>query len=268
MSAPFATSRKPLFRAPVCYYRHHKALHQSARIARGSAPPNFRGRHAGKQAPLFFEPFHDSLPAHGCRAWGRPGARPRRRRRSGVRPQRLQTRRRTFRKIEGATLALTWRGERGTDLRLGLGIDNGHPIVAEMAVRPKGGAWSTLAGNLSPEFHVTSGLRRISEQQLRPLRALGVDITPEIIEKEKWVVFWDSPLTVPGLEGTNPGLPRSADEIQRATSSFQTTGCSVKTDGARLEVSFPGLSLVFLTAACNTRSIRDRPRPSGSHCQD
>ncbi len=146
-------------------------------------------------------------------------------------------------KIEGNTLALTWRGERDTDLRLGLGIDNGHPIVAEMAVRPKGGAWSTLASNLSPEFHVTSGLRRISEQQLRPLRALGVNITPEIIEKEKWVVFWDSPLSVPGLEGTNPGLPRSADEIQRATSSFQTTGCSVKTDGARLEVSFPGLSL-------------------------
>ena len=60
-------------------------------------------------------------------------------------------------KIEGNTLALTWRGERDTDLRLGLGIDNGHPVVAEMAVRPKGGAWSTLAGNLSPEFHVTSG---------------------------------------------------------------------------------------------------------------
>ena len=146
-------------------------------------------------------------------------------------------------KIEGNTLALTWRGERDADLRLGLGIDNGHPIVAEMAVRPNGGAWSKLASNLSPEFNVTSGVRRISEQQLRPLRALGVDITPEIIEKEKWVVFWDSPLSVPGLEGTNPGLPRSADEIQRATSSFQTTGCSVKTDGARLEVSFPGLSL-------------------------
>ena len=53
-------------------------------------------------------------------------------------------------KIEGNVLALTWRGERDTELRLGLGIDNGHPIVAEMAVRPKGGAWSTLASNLSP----------------------------------------------------------------------------------------------------------------------
>lgn len=146
-------------------------------------------------------------------------------------------------KIDGDTVSLTWRGERDTDLRLGLGIAGGQPVVAEMAVRPKGGGWTKLAGDLSPEFHVTSGVRRISEQQLRPLRALGVEITPEVIEKEKWVVFWDSPLTVPGLEGTNPGLPRSPEEIRRATSSFQTTGCSVKTDGARLEVSFPGFSL-------------------------
>ena len=146
-------------------------------------------------------------------------------------------------KIDGDTVSLTWRGERDADLRLGLGIAGEQPVVAEMAVRPKGGDWIKLAGDLSPEFHVTSGVRRISEQQLRPLRALGVEITPEVIEKEKWVVFWDSPLTVPGLEGTNPGLPRSADEIRRATSSFETSGCSVETDGARLEVSFPGLSL-------------------------
>ena len=144
---------------------------------------------------------------------------------------------------QGEVLALTWSGERGTELRLALTVLDESPLVAEMAVRRAGGSWVNLARDVTPEFNVTSGLRRISEQQLRPLRDLGVNITPEIIEKEKWVVFWDSPLTVPGLAGTNPDLPRRAEEIQRATASFKTTACSVKTVGARLEVTFDGLSM-------------------------
>ena len=140
-------------------------------------------------------------------------------------------------------VTLTWSGERKTQLRLALTVVEGVPRVAEMAVRRAGGSWANLARDLTPEFNVSSGLRRISEQQLRPLRDLGVVITPEVIEKEKWVVFWDAPLTVPGLAGTNPGLPRRQQEIRRAVSSFKTTACSVKTDGARLEVSFDGLSM-------------------------
>ena len=140
-------------------------------------------------------------------------------------------------------VTLTWIGERKTQLRLALAVVEGVPHVVEMAVRRAGGSWANLARDLTPEFNVSSGLRRISEQQLRPLRELGVVITPEVIEKEKWVVFWDAPLTVPGLAGTNPGLPRRQQEIRRAVSSFKTTACSVKTDGARLEVSFDGLSM-------------------------
>ncbi len=140
-------------------------------------------------------------------------------------------------------VTLTWSGERDTQLRLALAVVEGVPRVVEMAIRRAGGSWANLARDLTPEFNVSSGLRRISEQQLRPLRDLGVVITPEVIEKEKWVVFWDAPLTVPGLAGTNPGLPRRQQEIRRAVSSFKTTSCSVKTDGARLEVSFDGLSM-------------------------
>ena len=40
-----------------------------------------------------------------------------------------------------------------------------------------------------------------------------------------------------------PPLPRKPEEIRRADATFNTTGCSVKTDGARLEVTFPGLSM-------------------------
>ena len=140
-------------------------------------------------------------------------------------------------------VTLTWSGERDTELRLTLTVADGSPRVAQMAVRRAAGGWATLARDLTPEFNVSSGLRRISEQQLRPLRNLGVVITPAVIEKEKWVVFWDAPLTVPGLAGTNPDLPRSQQEIRRATSSFETAACGVKTDGARLEVFFDGLSM-------------------------
>ena len=155
-----------------------------------------------------------------------------------------------YRALDGLTassrgdgVTITWGGERGAELRLVLAAPDGTPRVAEMAVRRPGQSWASLARGLTPEFHVTSGLRRISEQQLRPLRDLGVEITPELIEKEKWVVFWDAPLSVPGLAGTNPGLPRQQEEIRRASSTFQTASCRVRTLGSRLEVSFDGLSL-------------------------
>ena len=52
-----------------------------------------------------------------------------------------------------------------------------------------------------------------------------------------------------------PPLPRKPEEIRRADATFNTTGCSVKTDGARLEVTFPGLSMGIFAAACSSPSI-------------
>src|SRR5436309_959123 len=82
---------------------------------------------------------------------------------------------------------------------------------------------------------------------LQPVRQLGVAITPAVMEREKWYAFWDAPLLVPGLEEgrppRNPGLPRRPDEIRRTRAAFNTAGCDVGTDGARLEVTFPGLSM-------------------------
>src|SRR5215510_3283978 len=112
-----------------------------------------------------------------------------------------------------------------------------------MAIRRQGGQWSVLGRDLSPEFQVIAGRRRISEQQLAPLCTLGLDRDQEVIESEKWKVFWDALLVIPGSSGTNPGLPRSPDEIRRATATYNSTRCQVKTDGARLEVTFPGLSM-------------------------
>ena len=145
------------------------------------------------------------------------------------------------------TLVVTWTGEGGSELRARYAIDRAQPVLRDLAIRKPGAPWTTLARNLTPEFAVTSGVRRMSNQQAQPLRELGVEITPQVVDREKWYAFWDAPLLVPGTgAGRSPrniGLPRKPEEIRRAASSFHTTACSVKTDGARLEVEFPGLEM-------------------------
>ena len=150
--------------------------------------------------------------------------------------------------MEQNTLLVTWAGDAGADLRLRLGLEDAAPVVRDLAIRGQDGAWGTLGRNLTPDFQVTSGVRRISYQQMNPLRDLGVEITQEVIDREKWYVFWDAPLLVPGIRegqspGTNPDLPRSPDEIRKVGATFNTTACSVSTDGSRLEVTFDGLSM-------------------------
>jgi len=152
--------------------------------------------------------------------------------------------------VAGETLAVTWEGARGQELRMRFGIESGTPTIRDLAIRRKGGAWATLASNVTPEFRVVSGMRRMSNQQMQPLRALGVEITPAVVDAERWEAFWDAPLDIPGIApGARPGgnpppdLPRSAAEIHRATATYNATGCDVKTNGARLEISFPGLQL-------------------------
>ncbi len=146
--------------------------------------------------------------------------------------------------IEQDVLTVTWAGAANTELRARYAIDHGQPMVRELAVRPAGGQWAVLGQDLTPEFTVQTGKRRIDFAGLRPLAPLGVDInSKEVQEKQAWVSFWDAPFVIPGDEKRNPGLPRSPDEVQRARGTFHATSCDVKTDGARIEVSFPGLTL-------------------------
>src|SRR4029077_1080926 len=65
----------------------------------------------------------------------------------------------------GAVLTFSWRGEGGQDLRAEFSIRDGQPQVQELAVRKSGGMWVVLANALQPEFHVTSGKRRMSQAQ-------------------------------------------------------------------------------------------------------
>lgn len=159
------------------------------------------------------------------------------------------------------TLTVTWDGETDNEIRLRLTIVDGTPTIRELAVRPRGGQWTTLATDATPEFHVVTGVRRLPMEQIEPLLSSGLKMTPEVVEQNKWEAFWDAPLSIPGgangpdtpnilrwmppAEGIGglPGLPRKPEEIKRATAIYQAQTCEVTTNGGRLEIAFPGVEL-------------------------
>ena len=137
------------------------------------------------------------------------------------------------------TLTVVWSGDRNQELRLRFGIAAGTPTIQELAIRKGSGQWATLATDVTPDFRVVTGLRRMSNQQIAPLRGLGVELTPEIVDRYRWDPFWDAPLDLsppggragnpPPAEGVanQPGLPRKPDEIKRASATYRWTGCVV-----------------------------------------
>ena len=161
----------------------------------------------------------------------------------------------TVARVSGDVLAVEWAGAEGERLSLRLVLRDGAPVIEELALMPdRGTEWVTVASGVSVELRIVEGLRRISNQQLAPLRGLGVEITPEVVDLYKWDVFWDAPLDLrtevgggnpPPAEGVanQPGLPRSPDEVRRATVTYAASSCRVTTDGRRLRVAFPGLTL-------------------------
>ena len=153
-------------------------------------------------------------------------------------------------------LTVTWDGDSGQQVRLRMTVMSGVPTIAELAVRPQRGDWKVVATGVTPDYRVVSGVRRVTEQQLQPLRGLKVELTKELIDSIKWDAFWDAPLNTEPLENTRmgaipppkglldqPALPRKPEEIKRATATYAARGCEVKTNGARLEVSFDGVQL-------------------------
>jgi hypothetical protein len=178
--------------------------------------------------------------------------------------------------VEQDALVVSWTGQNGADLRARYAIDGGQPVVRDLAVKKAGGSWTTLGKNLAPEYHVVTGIRRMADDQANPLKAAGIELTEEVINKNRWYAFWDAPLVMPGsqemkdeaawrrsqqaangrgrgrgqadntdslIPNRTLGTPRTPSEIRRADASFHTSSCSVKTDGASLIVTFPGLSM-------------------------
>jgi hypothetical protein len=161
----------------------------------------------------------------------------------------------------GDAVTLTWAGESHQQLRARFAIRGGQPQVVELAARDAGGPWIVLGKDLTPEFQVTTGKRRLSATQQNFMKKLGID-TPEEEEKRKWNTFWDAPLVVPGhRDSTN--LPRNPDEIRHASSSFNSSTCALATDGNQLSITFNGLTLgvfsggVRFTAYKGTNLLRE-----------
>ena len=177
--------------------------------------------------------------------------------------------------VEQDALVVSWAGQNGADLRARYAIDGGQPVVRDLAVKKAGGQWTTLGKNLAPEYHVVTGIRRMADDQANPLKAAGIELTEEVINKNRWYAFWDAPLVMPGsqemqdeaawrrsqqpqqgrgegrggrgqaqaadslIPNRTLGTPRTPSEIRRADASFHTTSCSVKTDGASLDRDVP-----------------------------
>ncbi len=116
---------------------------------------------------------------------------------------------------QNGSLSVRWDGEKGQELLAGFAVVDGTPTVRELAARRKGGAWGTVGRDLVPEFTLTTGVRRT-----------GHGLSYE----NRWDVFWDAPLN-------------SAKEVRRFQASYHADRCEVRTDGARLEISFPGLRM-------------------------
>lgn len=127
------------------------------------------------------------------------------------------------------SVTLSWNGAAGSELRASFGVNRGQPVISELAARKSGGAWAILGHDLTPEYEVTSGIRRISEQQMAPLRKLG-RTDAAYLDEQKWNAFWDAPLNTPG-------------DIRRSIASYDVKSCAVKTEGSRLEVTFTGVSM-------------------------
>ena len=154
------------------------------------------------------------------------------------------------------TLTATWDGDQGQEVRMRIAVVSGVPTIQELAVRPRGNGWRTIASGVTPDFRVVTGLRRVTEQQLQPLRQLKTEITPALVDSIKWDAFWDAPLNLEPLEDTRmnaipppkgvadqAGLPRKPEEVARASATFASRGCEIKTNGGRLEISFDGVQL-------------------------
>jgi hypothetical protein len=116
---------------------------------------------------------------------------------------------------QGGGLTVRWDGEKGQELLVKLAIVNGTPTVRELAARKKGGEWAMIGRDLVPEFSLTTGVRRTGH-------GLSYD--------NRWDVFWDAPLN-------------NAKEVRRFQGSYHADRYEVRTDGARLEISYPGLTM-------------------------
>ncbi len=152
-------------------------------------------------------------------------------------------------------LTITWEGRENTRWKLVFSIVNRTPTIQSIAYLDDSNQWQFVTQNLTPVIRVVSGRRRVTQQQTKPLEALGIPLTEETLDEIKWDAFWDAPLyvddkpppthrgSIPASEpfANHPGMPRKQKEIIRATAAYSVDTCYVRTNGNRLELKFDGV---------------------------
>lgn len=107
--------------------------------------------------------------------------------------------------LDGNVLTVSWNGQGTSQLRARFAIDGGTPTVRDLSVRRGSGEWAMLGQNLTPEYQVATGIRRMSNDQANAFSSLGIDVTQEVIDKNRWYAFWDAPFSIPGYYPATDG---------------------------------------------------------------
>ncbi|MCM5663184.1 hypothetical protein [Galbibacter mesophilus] len=163
--------------------------------------------------------------------------------------------------VSNNTLTINWIGENDSKLRMAFKIVENTPTITQLSIKEKDSDWILLASNVISDYKVTTGLRRVTQQQTEPLEGLGIPLTEEKLNEIKWDAFWDAPLytssepprshggSIPAKEpfANHPGMPRDPSEVESHTLQFKNTSCQVTTNGARLEIVFEGVEIGFFS---------------------
>ncbi len=143
--------------------------------------------------------------------------------------------------MKGDTLVVLWMDDLNNEFNINFIIVHGTPKISKLAICKKEGKWKIPATNLTPEYRIVSALRRVTQQQTRPLVQLGIPLTASTLNEIKWDAFWDAQLftlDVPPLSHQTSippriplpnqfGMPRLESEIRRVMAQYQVEWCTV-----------------------------------------
>lgn len=116
----------------------------------------------------------------------------------------------------GTSRTVRWDGEDGVRFRADFGIVGGRPCINEIAIN-RGEEWVRLADGLHPEFEIKTGIRRPEVKHGQP-------------HEDRWWNYSDTPLA-------------HSEEVKTASADFACEDMEVCIDGARAEISYPGVRI-------------------------
>jgi len=97
--------------------------------------------------------------------------------------------------LSGDVLALEWAGAEGERVSLRLAIRSGTPTVDELALLPRGASeWATVGRGLASNTGSSRACGASATSSSCRALELNVELTPEVLDRYNWDVFWDAAL--------------------------------------------------------------------------